>query len=176
MANCEETNTKPRVNLDIVQDLPLDDYISVMIDGCLKLISKKDFLNGVLFFGEGFCEAVNQCNNGIGIFTPITPPTFVKAKMEDVDLLFQNREEKSMDVLDFTNNYIKNDGGEFEKIIISGGDLSNFKFNGQPIYIGLSINKNEIHNLKYKGHNIDVAYSQLLLFDAYDINNVKADL
>lgn len=174
MSDCKETEVKPRINLEIVHDLPLDDYISVMVDGCIKLISKKDFLNGVLFFGDGFCEAVNHCNNGIGIFTPSIPPRFVKAKMNDVNLLFQNREERAMLLSDFINNYTKNDAGELEKIIITGGDLSNFKFNNQPINIGLAINKNDIHKLKYKGHNVDVAYGQILTFDAYDINNKKA--
>lgn len=159
----------------ITDYINVDDYVMIIQDGCIKNIRFEDFISGISLGGFSVCQAWLNCIGGIGVFPgeePIdTPPT-----MEDLFISLQNREQNRMFTSDeFLNKYYDAEGDAFGKIIITGGDPTGYSLNGIPVYIGMLIPANELMDLEFDAKNQDASYTQDLFFEAYDINNVKAE-
>lgn len=151
------------------------DSIMIIQDGCIKIISLEDFIKMFALGGFSICEAWLNCIDGIGTFSPPeesedTPPT-----MQD---LFLNPTNRQNDIVftsdDFLNKYFDEQGDAFGKIIITGGDVSGFELDGQPIQLGMVILASDLSKITYDSKNQDASFIQDLFFDTYDVNNVKA--
>jgi hypothetical protein len=153
----------------------MDDYVMIIQDGCIKIIKFEDFISGISLGGFSVCQAWLNCVCGIGLFTtddtpPDTPPT-----MQDLYVSLENRQQNRAFTSDeFLDKYYDAEGDEFGKIIITGGDVSGYTLNGNIIHIGMVIPANQLMDLEYDSKNQDASYTQDLFFEAYDINNVKA--
>ena len=160
-----------------VDHLDLDDFIVVIVDGCVRRISKVDFLNGVVFGGFNACEALLGCFEEIGTIPgTIIPPTDNKPKMGNVVVsLDHGVQDYQVTETQFTSQFTDVDGDELAKIIISHGDFSGFTLNGSPIYAGQVINRNQLSDIEYDTKNTINSYNQKWYFETYDQNNVKAD-
>lgn len=160
----------------IAEDLHPEDYIMIIQDGCVKIISYEEFIKDISLGGFSICEAWLNCVEGIGEFDDDqsgevdTPPT-----MQDLFISLNNRQQDKMFASDdFISKYYDAEGDAFGKIIITGGDVSNWTLNGQPLSVGMVIESAQLSGLEYDAKNQDAAYIQDLFFEAYDINNVKA--
>ena len=160
----------------IATDISADDYIMIIQDGCIKIISYEDFIKEVSLGGFSICEAWLNCVDGIGTFDNITAPDAdTPPTMQDLFVSMQNRQQDRMFAQnEFLTKYYDAEGDAFGKIIIVGGDVSNFKLNGVPVSVGMVIDIADIPQLEYDAKDQDAAYIQELFFEAYDINNVKA--
>lgn len=152
-----------------------DDLVLIYKDSCLLRIKYEDFIKKISLGGFSICESVLNCWQDMGDFedTPHqqdTPPEFT-------DLYISLRHGQRNFVLDktlFLNNYHDAEGDAFNKIVITGGDLSGITFRGQPVYIGLVITADELEHLEYDTKNTDSSYQQVIEIDVYDENNIKA--
>lgn len=155
--------------------IEMNDYVMIVQDGCIKHIRYEDFISGISLGGFSVCAAWLNCIVGIGDFiddeTPVNhPPT-----MQDINLSLQNRGLNAFTSDDFISRYYDAENDAFGKIIITGGDVTGYKLNGVDVYIGMIIQANELATLSYQSKNQDGSYIQDLFFDAYDVNNVKAE-
>lgn len=154
----------------------INDYVMIVQDGCIKNIRFEDFIKGISLGGFSVCKAWLNCVQGIGVFPTEIPPADTPPNMEDLFISLQNREQNRMFTSDdFLDKYFDEDGDALGKIIITGGDVSGYYLNGTQVYIGQVINVDQLMNLKLDAKNQDASYTQDLFFDAYDINNVKAN-
>ena len=154
--------------------IEMDDHVMILQDGCVKIIRFEDFISGISLGGFSVCAAWLNCVSGIGDFiddeTPVNnPPT-----MEDLNIALQNRGVNAFTSDSFLSKYYDEENDAFGKIIITGGDVSGYKLNGNPVTIGMMIPADQLANLTYEAKNQDGSYTQDLFFDAYDENNVKA--
>ena len=160
-----------------IEHLDLEDFIVVIVDGCVRRISKTDFINGVVFGGFNACEVLLGCFEDIGTI-PGTIPTPVdhKPKMGNV-IVSLNHGVQDYEVSEnqFTSQFTDVDGDELAKIIVSHGDFSGFTLNGAPIYAGQVITRSELGNIEYDTKNTINSYNQKWYFETYDQKNVKAD-
>ena len=151
-----------------------NDDIMIVQDGCIKVISLENFLHDFYLGGFDICEAIKNCNEGIGGTGTIDPtdrrPTMRNLIIPISELISEHDFSQS----EFEDKYFDADGDDFGKIIIIGGNTTNFRLNGNPVYVGQSILKSELSNLKYRRTADVTSYQQELLFDTYDVNNVKA--
>lgn len=154
----------------------MNDYVMIFQDGCIKIILFEDFIKGISLGGFSVCQAWLNCVGGIGLFTNDNIPVDTPPTMQDLYLGLQNKEQnKKFTSDDFLSKYYDAEGDVFGKIIITGGDVSGYTLNGNIIHIGLVIPANELMNLEYDSKAQDASYTQDLFFDAYDVNNVKAE-
>lgn len=159
----------------IIHELELDDFVVVVQDGCVKIISKADLIEGISLGGFSICELWLRCVDGIGTWStdvPVdTPPT-----MNDVIASTFNRNSNYVFTSDqFLDQYYDAEGNAFGKIIIAGGDVSGYSISGVPLFIGQVITADQLGLLKYEAKNTDNAYGQEWFFNTYDINNVEAE-
>lgn len=154
----------------------MDDYVMIIQDGCVKIITFENFIKDLALGGFSVCKAWLNCVCGIGLFTSDETPTDTPPQMKDLYINVDNREEnKAFTSDDFLSKYYDADGDEFGKIIITGGDVSGYTLNGNIVHVGLVIPADQLMNLKYTAKNQDASYMQDLFFEAYDVNNVKAE-
>lgn len=165
-----------KFNYTVANHIDLEDYIMIVQDGCVKILSFEDYISIVQLGGFSICEAWLKCVSGIGTFSGETP-TDTPPEMNDIFKAISNRQQDLMITSDdFLNSYYDAQGDAFGKIIIVGGDVTNFKLNGVQINIGQAISATELlSGLEYDAKNQDAGYGQELLFETYDINNVKAE-
>lgn len=154
----------------------INDYVMIFQDGCIKNIRFEDFIKGISLGGFSVCQAWLNCVGGIGEFPPDGQPIDTPPTMEDLFISLQNREQnKKFTTDDFLDKYYDSEGNALGKIIITGGDVSGYTLSGNIVYAGMVISVNELMNLEYDSKNQDASYTQDLFFEAYDINNVKAE-
>ena len=158
---------------DIIHELEINDFIMVVVDGCIKKISKDEFLNGLIYPGNSTCELLHLCIDNIGEYTPINP-SFAQPKITDIEFFLNNGVHNYSFGGDIPNHFTKNDGEELGYIQIIGGDIYGIKLNGINIFIGQKINKSDFDKLKIDTKNQTQAYQQVVFFNAFDINHVKA--
>lgn len=162
-------------NYTTTEHISFEDYVMIIQDGCIKIISYENFIKQISLGGFSIYEAWLNSIEGIGAFsgdyTPIdTPPT-----MQDLFVSLSNRQQdKIFTSDDFLSKYYDAEGDSMGKIVVVGGDVNGFTLNGTPIYIGQVITVGELAGLRITARNQDAAYIQDLFFEAYDINNVKA--
>ena len=159
----------------LADHIDLEDYIMIVQDGCVKILSFEDYISVVQLGGFSICEAWLKCVSGIGVFSGETP-TDTPPEMNDIFKSIVNRQQDVMITSDdFLNAYYDAEGDSLGKIIIVGGDVSSFKLNGVPVYIGQVITATELlSGLEYDARNQDAGYGQDLFFETYDVNNVIA--
>lgn len=155
--------------------IEMNDYVMIVQDGCIKHIRYEDFISGISLGGFSVCAAWLNCIVGIGDFiddeTPVNhPPT-----MQDLFINLQNKGMNAFTSDDFLSKYYDQENDAFGKIIITAGDVTGYKLNGNDIHIGMVIPADQLSQLTYQAKNQDVSYTQDLFFDAYDVNNVKAE-
>lgn len=156
--------------------IEMNDHVMIIQGRCVKIIRYEDFIKNISLGGFSVCGAWLNCVGGIGTFTTDLVPVDTKPTMQDLYITLQNRESnKAFTSDDFIEKYYDADGDEFGKIIITGGDPNGYTLDGVPIHIGKIINANELAKLKFDSRNQDDSYTQDLFFEAYDINNVKAE-
>lgn len=156
--------------------IDLDDYVMIIQDGCIKNIRFEDFISGISLGGFSVCQAFLNCVHGIGDFPDDDVPVDTPPTMEDLYVSLENRQQNYIFTEnDFLSKYYDAENDEFGKIIITGGDVSGYTLNGWPIFVGMVINANELSNLQLDAKDQDASYIQDLFFEAYDINNVKAE-
>jgi len=153
-----------------------DDYVMILQDGCVKIIRFEDFIKGISLGGFSVCQAWLNCVGGIGIFPGEEPPINTPPTMEDLYIPLQNREQNRVFTSnEFLDKYYDAEGDPLGKIIITGGDVTGYTLNGSLVSVGMIIDVSELSNLEYDSKNQDASYVQDLYFEAYDINNVKAE-
>lgn len=157
-----------------VDNIGFEDFVMIVQDGCIKLISYADFIKNISLGGFSICAAVLNCWSSMGDFEDViidddTPPTF-----QDLFLAIENRGTEEFETVMFLENYFDKEGDEMGYIIIKGGDFSGYKFKGQPLYQGLKILREEINQLVYNAQNIDTSYRQTVEIDVYDDKNIQA--
>lgn len=154
----------------------MDDYVMIFQDGCIKNIRFEDFIKIISLGGFSVCQAWLNCIGGIGLFPSEGEPINTPPTMEDLFISLQNREQNRMFTSDeFLSKYYDAEGDAFGKIIITGGDVTGYTLSNTPVYIGMLIPANELGNLEFDSKNQDASYTQDLFFEAYDVNNVKAE-
>lgn len=120
----------------IIQNLEFDDYVVVVQDGCVKLITKEDLINDVSLGGYSICELWLRCVDGIGTWSTDTP-TNTPPTMGDVYASTFNGDQNYVFTSNqFLDQYFDADGDPMGKIIVVGGDVSGYTINDVPIYIG----------------------------------------
>lgn len=160
----------------ITDYINIDDYVMIVQDGCIKHIRFEDFIKGISLGGFSVCQAFLNCVGGIGNFPPEGQPIDTPPTMEDLFISLQNREQnKTFTTDDFLNKYYDVEGNALGKIIITGGDVTGYSLNGTSVYVGMLIEVDQLLNLQLDAKNQDASYTQDLFFEAYDINNVKAE-
>lgn len=160
----------------ITDYINMDDYVMIVQDGCIKNIKLEDFIKQITLGGFSICQAWLNCVCGIGLFTTDQTPTNQPPQMQDLYISLINREQNRVFTTDdFLDKYYDAEGDAFGKIKITGGDVTGYTLNGNIINIGMIINANELMNLEYDSKNQDASYIQDLFFEAYDVNNVKAE-
>lgn len=155
--------------------IKLDDYVMIFQDGCIKRILFSDFIKDISLGGFSVCEAWLNCVSGIGLFTTDDTPPDTPPQMSDLYIPLDNRNDKAFASEDFLSKYYDAEGDAFGKIIITGGDVTGYTLNGNIVHIGMVIPANQLMDLDYDSRNQDASYYQDLFFEAYDINNVKAE-
>lgn len=155
--------------------IDLNDDVLILQDGCVKIIKFEDFIKRITLGGFSVCAAWLNCVSGIGDFIDDINPVNEPPTMEDLYISVQNRGLKVFSSDDFLDKYYDKEGDAFGKIIITGGDINGYTLNGNNVYIGMVITADQLSNLKFESKNQDGSYIQDLFFDAYDINNVKAE-
>ena len=160
-----------------VDHLDLDDFVLVVVDGCVRRISKADFINGIIFGGYSPCEAWLGCVEEIGTIPGTIPqPVDNKPKMGNVIVALDHGvQDYQVSETQFTSQFTDVEGDKLEKIIISHGDFSGFTLNGAPIYAGQVITRSELNDIEYDTKNTINSYNQKWYFETYDQNNVKAE-
>lgn len=164
-------------NSDIVTELALTDYVLVVVNGCVKRITKADFIRGISLGGFSIIELWLLGISGVGLWTtgggtPDTPPT-----MGNITLSLANRVQDTVLPSDeFLDKYYDADGDAFGKIVIAGGDVSGWTYNGTPLFIGQALTADNLinGNIEYDSKSQDASYLQEWFFETYDINNVIA--
>ncbi|MDY3445535.1 hypothetical protein PG616_11880 [Riemerella anatipestifer] len=160
----------------LTKDISSEDFIMIVQDGCIKIISYEDFIKDISLGGFSICKSVLNCWENMGEFDDqSSQPSDTPPKFTDVITNLKNRTQGYViPTDDFLNNYYDADGDDFSKVIITGGDLSGVKFKQQPVYIGLVISVEELGELSYDAKDIDKAYQQVIDIEVYDENNIKA--
>lgn len=154
----------------------MDDFVMIVQDRCIKHIRFEDFIKNITLGGFSVCQAWLNCVCGIGLFTDDNIPVDTPPQMEDLYVTLENRQQnKVFTTDDFLSKYYDAEGDAFGKIIITGGDITGYTLNGVNIHIGQVILANELMNLELDAKNQDASYTQDLYFEAYDVNNVKAE-
>lgn len=158
---------------DTIHDLEIDDFVMVVVDGCIKKITKEDFLNGLIFPGNSTCEMLQHCIGDIGEYNPPihqdTPP-----EISDIEFFIDNGVQNYEFGEVIPNHYFDNDGDALGYIQIIGGDITGVHLNGTNIMVGQIINAVDLDKLKINTKNQTQSYQQVVYFDAFDVNNVKA--
>ena len=162
-------------NLPIVTDITLDSEIVLIENGCFSRIKVSDFLKIYTGGSLNICEAVEACNEGIGTWGDFTEPETNLPTMEDIYVSLSNRQGTyTFTSQQFLDNYYDADNDVWSKIILTSGDFTGVTCNGQPVYVGLVINANQISEFKYDTKNIDSSYGQLIGFKLYNDKNEEA--
>ena len=164
-------------NFEETDHIDIEDFVMIVQNGCVKIISYEEFIKKISLGGFSIMESWLNGIDGIGLWSdgviPIdTPPT-----MQDITFQLENRTQNHIIPSDdFLNKFNDVDGDLFGKIVVSHGDVSGYTYNGQPLYIGQILNREDLINgtIEYDAKNQDAAYGQEWFFETYDENNVKA--
>ncbi|MGK6342831.1 hypothetical protein ACMGDK_11365 [Chryseobacterium sp. DT-3] len=159
----------------ITDHINFNDYVMIVQDKCIRMITYEEFIKEIVLGGFSICQAVLNCWESMGDFEdpPVVdhPPTF-----EDLYISLANRTQNFVITSDlFLQNYHDQDGDEFAKIIITGGDLSGVTLNDVPIHVGQVVTADDMVNFKFSAKDIDGGYQQTIDIEVYDENNVKAE-
>lgn len=159
----------------IITDLGVDDHIIVIVDGCVRRITKADFIKDVYLGGFSICASWLNCVRGIGVFTGEIPTVNNPPIMGNIAVHLEGGTQDYIFPSDaFINQYYDEEGDAFGKIIIVGGDLSGYSINGNPLYIGQVLIASELSQITYDTKNTTSAYLQEWFFETYDENNIQA--
>jgi len=148
----------------IAEELTMEDYVLVVVDGCVHRISYEDFIKNITLGGFDLCAAVQNCIEGIGVFPDSPEPEDEPPHMDDILLFLPNRtEDYFFSEEQFEESYTDPEGDELSKIRIVGGELEGFSFEGLPLYVGQEIDKADLSKIEYDAQDTDEAYQQYLL-------------
>lgn len=161
----------------ITEQLSEKDYIMIVQDNCMRIISYKQFIEDSFLGGFSICESVMNCWSSMGDFdSDVDVPEDTPPQFKNLVFNLDNREQNFILPSDaFLQNYYDAEGDKFGKIIIKGGDFSGVTYNGYPIFQGLVIPVDQLDKLEYDAKNQDGAYRQEIEIEVYDENNVKAE-
>lgn len=161
---------------DVVSNVTLNDYVQIVQDGCYKLIPVTEFLKNLTLGGIDVCGAFLNCAEGMGCVGDEEPNVNQIPVMNDVYVSLANRTMNyNFSTEQFVSQWYDAENDEFKRIVIlEGSNLRGVTFNGLPVYIGQIIYDNEIPMLQFDSPDTDASAQQIIYFDAYDNNNVKA--
>ena len=187
----------------IVDNMSHEDYVMIVQDGCIKMISKEDYL-GIIIRDKSFICSVIDYNmsdmgcfpeymeedSGMGCFgnicdntpkpnvpsVPRPKPTNKPPKFENLIYEIENRKQGFViPKIDFDNHYTDEDSNSrLSKVMIVGGNTERFYFKGKPIKLGLVINRDDLGEITYDARDTDDFYEQALDIVVYTDKNIRA--